>query len=192
MKTILIGDIHLQQQIKYGRNLEHGISQRLYEQKQVLDNVLVFVKDYKPDRVLLGGDVFHSDSAISTEVLNTAYNFFYDLNKLTEVYCCRGNHDLSVKMNSKIVHYSVNPFLEKLTPPKDVFFGHYDIDFNPIDIKGMNIVLVHKTPLGCELNGYTFDEGVKWQTLSKQNSQVFFDSFIILSIGINTDSLFLL
>jgi metallophosphoesterase superfamily enzyme len=121
VKQIIIGDIHLGTYSRFGKNHEHGISQRLYEQKLVLKSVLDFVEEYKPDRVILGGDIFHADQAIPIEALNIADWFFKKLNALTLVYAVRGNHDLTIKEDSKQVHYSVAPFLQNYLIPNEVF-----------------------------------------------------------------------
>jgi DNA repair exonuclease SbcCD ATPase subunit len=175
MKDLFFTDLHLSVYKRFGIDDKLKLSKRLLDQKNVLQQILDKCKKYKIERVLFGGDFFHEDIAIPTEALNIAKWFFDELRLMRiNFYACRGNHDLVRKENILDEYYSLRPFLKDNFLPEDIFWGHYDIEYDVTKIKGYNLVIMHKTPIGSKLHGYTFDEGIDWRTLSENNKLVLF------------------
>jgi DNA repair exonuclease SbcCD ATPase subunit len=182
MCIIVYSDLHLHLWKNFGIDLTTSLSKRLLEQKDVLDQIVEIAKEEKAQVAINAGDTFHQVGHIPVEALNVAHLFFEQLSSNNvESIIIDGNHDLSKTFNSKWFHSSVHSFVKHNRLQTELIrMGHkikiinyYDVvDFSKV--VGFDIVVLHKTPAGSRVGNYTFDDGVDWKTLSKNNGLVFF------------------
>jgi len=179
-KTLIFTDFHGHNWTQFGLNTETNLSKRLQDQINVLEQILKIIKERKIERVIVGGDLTHKTGEVPIEVLNILKNFFNKLKSAnTEIILNNGNHDMINRINPKWFEISTNIFLDnnskinletekiKLIPFNE------EVDYNKI--KGYDLVLLHKTPIGSKVGNYTFNEGVDWKILSQNNKLVLFE-----------------
>lgn len=82
MKIIGISDIHI-------RN-----NSREEEYRSVFATLFLMLRDIKPDRIVVAGDIFHHKSTLSPESVILAPEFFEGLSNIATVDVIAGNHDL--------------------------------------------------------------------------------------------------
>lgn len=82
MKIIGISDIHI-------RN-----NSREEEYRSVFATLFSMLRDIKPDRIVVAGDIFHHKSTLSPESVILAPEFFEGLSNIATVDVIAGNHDL--------------------------------------------------------------------------------------------------
>jgi DNA repair exonuclease SbcCD ATPase subunit len=182
MRYIIFSDIHLSNWSAGGSNATERISQRLVDQKAILQQLIDLA--LSNDAILLhGGDVFHCVGSVPTEALNV-YNWFINECKKCSIkyYTATGNHDLAIRKNFSEWHNILNLFQSieernkelSLLNPTIKFVDYQDEDFE--DIKGWDIVILHKQP-ECS-NRYGFKhEGVNWKKIAKNNRLSFYGHF---------------
>ena len=182
MKILLFSDLHIHAWKSFGVNNVTGISRRLNDQISANKQILKIARDEKVDLSICGGDVYHSRVNIPVVALNFVDEFFTDLGKISKVYLVRGNHDLVSDKNYKAHHDALNPITKKL-PEKELLvsdlkfrFVDYYEDVNVDDIKGYDVVVLHKQPALTTESGFKFD-GMNYRTLSKNNKFVFFGHY---------------
>ena len=181
MKYIIFSDIHLSNW-QGGSNSKERISQRLVDQKSILQQLIDLA--VKNNAILLhGGDVFHCVGAVPTEALNI-YNWFINECKRVGVkyYTATGNHDLAIRKNFSEWHNILNLFQSteernkelSLLKPTVKFVDYQDEDVE--NIKGWDILILHKQP-ECS-NKYGFKhEGINWKKVAKNNRLSFYGHF---------------
>lgn len=174
MKLLIFTDLHLHDWKQFGLDQKTGLSKRLVEQQSILNQLVTLIQVRKIDGVLFVGDLFHSVGNVATEVLNTAYTFFYYLKKNNvPVYFVKGNHDLVNRKAPKWFHYS-----GKIFDSGETLEGLRLVDFNEEinyeEIKGYKIVAIHQTPISSKVGNFEFKEGVNWRELAKNNGLVLF------------------
>ena len=65
----------------------------LSESEKFIKEIIRIIKDYKPDIVILLGDILDKHEQINVFPYNIALNFIKDISFLTKVYVIIGNHD---------------------------------------------------------------------------------------------------
>jgi len=180
----LVSDTHFQNWQAFGQCHENRISKRLLKQR---DNFLQAVSVFKRERVdciIHGGDWGHSVGTISNEVLNLSKDLLGSFE--TPILFVCGNHDTPIRTAPKDHHLLTNilegfratfpldfPNAECLGKGKLCLINFQDeIDYEKV--KGYDLVVVHKTPVGAQLGNYTFGEGTNWRRLASQNKFVAF------------------
>lgn len=179
MRIGLISDTHFQNWQTFGQCHEKKISKRLLQQKDNFIQAASFFKKERVDLIVHGGDWVHQVGGVSNEVLNISNDLLDDLT-IPILFVC-GNHDTPVRISPKKHHLLTN-ILNKLRSkaPKEEWVNgkvcllnfHDDIDYDKI--KGYDLAVIHKTPVGSNLGTYTFRDGVNWRKLSAQNKFVAF------------------
>lgn len=174
MKALVASDFHLHNFKTFGHNSEQGISKRLYEQKQVLQQILDICKERKVELFVFPGDLFHQAGEIPTEALNIADWFFYELSGLgIQWVVVNGNHDLTKRIDASDMHSAVSPFDAPMNPTNLKIFKYgYDSSVDEKTIKGYDLVIVHKDLKGEQYGGYTVEDGADWKVLAKNNRWV--------------------
>lgn len=169
MKTLIFSDLHLHNYSGFGIDFNSGLSKRLLEQQNILNQISEIIIKEKIEGVLFLGDLFHSVGIIPVEPFNIANAFFNSLK--IPYYLVPGNHDLINRETPKWYQYSGKIF-SKYTPPENIkLIGfHEKIDYNII--RGYDIVAIHQTPINAKIGNYIFKEGFNWQELSKNNKLV--------------------
>lgn len=90
MKMIVSADWHLRSQLPRCRKDENWIE----TQKKMINQVVEYCKKYKSDLFIVG-DIFHSHSETTVEVIQLVQNMAKELKKHSlKVYILAGNHDL--------------------------------------------------------------------------------------------------
>jgi len=180
-KYIIFSDIHLH---TYSGeiNQEFRISQRLLDQKDILQQLINFAIE-QDAMILNGGDIFHAVGAVPTEALNV-YSWFINECKNCGIkyYTATGNHDLSIRKNNSAWHNVLSLFQETeqrnkellLLKPTIKFVDYDDDDFE--NINGWDIVILHKQPEITNKHGFKH-EGVNWQKLAKRNRLSFYGHY---------------
>jgi DNA repair exonuclease SbcCD ATPase subunit len=178
MKLAIIADTHFHNWKTFGTaiNEKWGWSKRLDEQVlTVLEAIRIANVEREVDYFIHGADWVHTVGSISNEVANA---LDYVLSNLPlPLITGSGNHDTVVRRAPKIAHV-ITPVIERLVKktvnlPNVKFVSYYD-DVDYTTLKGYDLVVLHKTPIGCRVGNYTFTDGVDWKTLAKQNKQVAF------------------
>ena len=185
-KVIQCADVHI-------RNY-----QRLEEYSQQLDKFVEKCKEiaepYDPDevRIVICGDICHSKTSISNELIVYVSNFIRELEKICKVLVISGNHDLLVNNQSRVdtisaifqaAQFKNAVFLDNaleyqsgVLNDDNVSWALYSIfdNFNRPNIEEVKemfdkkhkiIGLYHGTIVGAELNnGTTMQEGMDLDT----------------------------
>lgn len=103
-----IADIHIR------------LYQRQNEYEQVFNNLY---EEIKKDRnravIFIAGDIVHSKTQLSPELLRMCSNFIKSLSKLAPTIIIPGNHDLNLSNESRLD--SLTPIIEALNS-KDIFY----------------------------------------------------------------------
>jgi DNA repair exonuclease SbcCD nuclease subunit len=89
------------------------------EYKKVFNKFIREVKDNKPDRLILAGDLLHSKITVSNEAFSILSKFLNALAKHTKVIIIPGNHDAvigSERMDS------ISPIIEMINNPDIVYY----------------------------------------------------------------------
>ena len=179
MKILLASDFHIHVWPNFGVDSETGISKRLLEQKDILNQIIKIIKQEEIKEAIFAGDLFHKVGEIPVEALNVAFNFFDDLKfQGVDFYLIRGNHDLIKRENPhdyQIATKIFGSFRSELTlNGAKIKLIDFHTPINEDDIKGFDLVILHKTPINSRVGNYEFSEGVDWQKLSKNNKMVCF------------------
>lgn len=177
MKIGIFGDLHIHSYKRFGLNPVSGLSRRLDDQVCILNQMLDIFKNVK--YVIGGGDILHKSSEIPTECINILRHFFYQLDLFgIKTFMVTGNHDLVVLdnpiwYNITTNFFNVNNDMSFINDNNIKLINYNDVvDYNVI--KGYNLVILHKMPIGSKQNGYTFEDGIDWKTLSQNNKLVLF------------------
>ena len=97
------------------------------EYEKVFKNTITSLKEKKPDRIVIVGDLVHDYLDLQGEQLIMAHNFLNELAKIAPVRITRGNHDCR-KKNLKRVD-SVKAIVETLNNPNVIYYdktGFYE------------------------------------------------------------------
>jgi len=89
-KVVHLADIHIRKSLK-----------RHTEFKIALQNTIDSIKEQKPDRIVLVGDLYHDFIDIEGEALVMAGWFLKELSKICQVIITRGNHDFMKKNKNR-------------------------------------------------------------------------------------------
>lgn len=89
------------------------------EYQQVFDRIIISLKEQKPDRIVIVGDLVHDYLDLQGEQLIMAHNFLKELVKIAPVRTSRGNHDCR-KKNLKRVD-SIKAIVETV--------GDFDVEY---------------------------------------------------------------
>ena len=117
-KVAHLGDIHIRK-----------TPTRNDEYEKVFKNLIKSLKEEKPDRIVIVGDLVHDYLDLQGEQLILAHNLLNDLSKIAPVRITRGNHDMR-KKNVKRVD-SVKAIVKTLNNPDVVYYdntGFYQDD----------------------------------------------------------------
>ena len=177
-RVLIASDIHLHRWHNFGYHTGTLLPKRLFDQQQVLDQILKIIKQQNVKVFINGGDLFHSVGNIPVEALNIAHSFYNALDQ-EKVTCCfvTGNHDLIKRESPEWFHLSTNVF-DKVAVMQNLGFKCKLIGFEEkVDydaVKGYDIVVVHQTPVGARVNNFLFEEGANWKVLAERNKLVFF------------------
>lgn len=177
MKVLIFSDLHLNNWRRFGVDREEGMSKRLCEQRDVLNEIIQVCRKEEIDLVINGGDLFHKVGEVPVECLNVANKFFTELKSLGIRYVnVQGNHDVVNRVDPKWFQTSTGVF-----DVLGIFAGQEKIKLvnwtDVVDydsIKGYDLVVLHKEPVGAKVGSYTFDTGLDWKRLEQQNKLVFF------------------
>ena len=175
-KDLIFTDLHLHTWMSFGVDHETGLPRRLVEQRDVLNQILEIAITNGVKRIFFGGDWYHMVGTVPTLAMNVGWDFMMALRQRgIAFYACTGNHDLVVLDTPLDIHSSIYKYKMlggDLDIPGVRLISYGDI----IDdsVVGYDLVLLHKTPaMLCE-DGFVFQDGVDWVTLSKNNRHVVF------------------
>lgn len=188
MRIAHISDVHIR------------LKERHDEYEEVFNRLYKELKNQKPDRILLTGDIVHSKITLSPELVSLTVKFFRNLSMLAPLDIIVGNHDMNMsnldRMDSlsPIVdaaedpdrEYEINYMLDsELYEFADGFvYGVYsladggDIHLRKKDKKDghVYIALYHGAVSGCKLdNDYVFSDS--------STSMATFNNFDFVMLG---------
>ncbi len=83
IKVAHLSDIHIRRE-----------NTRNEEYEQVFENLYVSLREYKPDRIHIGGDLVHDNLNLTPSQILVANKFLTELAKIAPVRTTRGNHDI--------------------------------------------------------------------------------------------------
>lgn len=180
MKIGFITDSHLCNWRDFGdTGIQRGrISRRMQSQLNVLIQAFDIFEKSKVDYVCHLGDWTHSVGITKNEELNALVELL-ERQDFDWTYV-HGNHDTAVRIkpdDHNIITNVIERFarstgeLEKELKIKIV--NYYDeVDYD--EIKGYDLVLLHKTPCGAKIGSFIFEDGVDWKRLADTNRLVLF------------------
>ncbi len=106
MNALVVTDLHAHTAWPFSKPLSNGRPSRFQDLLDVLDQVRGYVEQYKPDDLLILGDLTHRRHFISFSLYNDLMSAIYDLTvRVKQTTILVGNHDLE----SGAVH-SLYPF----------------------------------------------------------------------------------
>ena len=133
MKILTFADLHLRGTVPSCVN--HSVTEWVDIQRKALNKVADIAIENKVDAVHLGGDIFHSESSATFEVINLFFEFVIRLhNAGIRVYVIAGNHDLPGHSSSNIGKSAVgivfnNPLICDMSSALSYVKGcNFDID----------------------------------------------------------------
>lgn len=178
MKILILADLHLHTWSSFNLNKASDISRRLMEQHSILEQITLLAENRKIDSVEIIGDIFHKVGEIPVICLNIFDGFMSTLEDLgIPVFITTGNHDIITRESPSYIHNSTSIFARyQGNVYKDVKIKRigYSENIDYDEVKGYDIVLLHKTPSGSVYNKFVFNDGVDWKRLSSNNKFVFF------------------
>jgi len=177
MRFAIISDTHFHNWKTFGTTINEkwGWSTRLQEQVDVALQAIDIAREEKVDYFIHGADWIHTVGSMSNEV-GVALEYVL-ANLSLPLITGSGNHDTIVRRLPKAAHIItsvVKKLAEKVVEIPNVKFVNYYDDVDYTKLAGYDLVVLHKTPLGCRVGNYTFTDGVDWKTLASQNKQVAF------------------
>jgi len=185
MRGLIFSDLHLHLWRKFGTDAKTGLPKRLKEQLDVMDEIGSLIVTEKIDFVINGGDLAHKVGEIPVEVINFIHSKFTDW--CVPIYSVGGNHDVlnreAPKWYESSIDYFQKRYWEEMKGPELIQNHNVKIagvDFGclgnwpPVALTGNDIVVVHDVPEGCKYGDYTFEKGVSWRDLARDNRFVFF------------------
>ena len=98
------------------------------EYQQVFDRTIASLKEQKPDRIAIVGDLVHDYLDLQGEQLIMAHNFLKELARIAPVRITRGNHDCR-KKNLKRVD-SIKAIVETLEDADIIYYDKTDIYYD--------------------------------------------------------------
>jgi len=190
LRFLVIGDLHLNEWPEFATLIEVGNTywnSRLVEQVQVLEQIYLYAKKYKPNVVVLLGDVFHRFTSLTSFVFKSFIDLLKTIKSVDVIYVIVGNHDYEDE--SRNIHYlsGFNDYkVEIVDRPlysfiaggsvAYAFFVPYirNIDnvefyFKELEEKNSNKDLRHKALIGfghIDIENYRFGSGVYSKGLS--------------------------
>lgn len=139
------------------------------EYQEVFDRIIISLKEQKPDRIAIVGDLVHDYLDLQGEQLIMAYNFLKELAKIAPVRATRGNHDCR-KKNLKRVD-SIKAIVETLG---DVDVEYYDETGFVVDDNIIWAIWHHGQPKN---NPWKTKEGKKIKAYNDNNGFTTIDLF---------------
>ena len=91
------------------------------EFKKVFNQLILSVKDERPDRLVIAGDLFHNKISISNEISLILAKLLNALAKYTKIIIIPGNHDALI--NSSRLD-SISPIIEMINNENIVYYKH--------------------------------------------------------------------
>jgi DNA repair exonuclease SbcCD ATPase subunit len=175
MNFALISDIHIR------------LSSREEEYKQVFERLYAALRNEKPDRIVILGDLFHNKTNLSPESITMAPQFLKNLTDIAFVDIIAGNHDIGkvyTRMDSiepiinllsetnlvhGIAYYKKSGVFNISDDHKYVVFDFRDKEFVKYEKQdGITAIgLYHGAPYSMNVNGITLE--------SKMNGTLFDD-----------------
>lgn len=157
------------------------MKERHDEYKEVFGRLCDQLREDKPDRIFLGGDIVHSKISMSPELVHLTRKFFVDLSNIAPVDLIVGNHDMNISNADRMD--ALTPVVESIEETKNPINYLRDSGFHDVGdgvvygvfslIDGKNTRLTKKTKedgkiyiaayhgpvAGCMLdNDYEFSE----------------------------------
>jgi len=116
-KIVHLADIHLRK-----------TPTRNEEYQKVFDNLIISIKEKKPDRIVIVGDLVHDYLDLQGEQIIMAHTLLNELSKIAPVRITRGNHDCR-KKNLKRVD-SVEAIVKTLNNPNVIYYNKTDVYYD--------------------------------------------------------------
>lgn len=176
MKILVFSDLHLNTWRSFGLSDKPGITKRLNDQINVLEQIKEIISEQKIKIVIFGGDLFHSVGFVPVECLNIACDFFNWLKEKKIIYyVTHGNHDLINRETPIWYQSSVTPFIQSHDEILNLKIRCVDwnekIDYD--ELIDFDIIVLHKQPSITNEYNIKFED-VDWNRLAVQNRLVFF------------------
>jgi DNA repair exonuclease SbcCD nuclease subunit len=133
MKILFVGDIHfkyLSQIPVFSKADERGLTLELKRALNSIDFVCNTIAEYRPDLVVLLGDVFHSLNVTQNIVISAAMDRLWKLYSVvkevgSELYVLNGNHDYINKNYSMIDVCPAHRIIKKFYIEDNILFVPY-------------------------------------------------------------------
>ena len=148
LKTLVIADIHIgieNELKKSGFNIPNQTG-------FLLNKILLLIKKYKIDNLIIIGDIKHEVPGISKQEWRELPIFFEKLNKVVKIFITVGNHDTGIKtfINEKIYLYDSEGFVFE---DFGFFHGHAWPSKEVMDCKMKVMAHLHSTVTFKDSNG---------------------------------------
>lgn len=174
-KILVFSDLHLHTWNSFSKNSHNSLTKRLFQQKEILSQISDIAIKEEVSTVEFAGDLFHKVGEIPVVCLNIAYNFISSLRKKELVVNFTiGNHDILNREEYKWFYDSLYIFNKTVDSDIKIKRINFHDCINYEEVKEFDLVILHKTPICSKVGNYTFDEGVDYERLSKQNKIVLF------------------
>lgn len=164
MKIAHLSDIHIRC-FKY-----------IKEYRTIFDSLYKKLKEIKPDKIIITGDLVHTKSNMSPEMVSLTSDFLYNLSNISPTHIILGNHDLNLKNVDR--EDAITPIVKSLNN-NNIFLHKYssvfqvgDLDFHVLSMvdpenwnlkpnkNRISIGLYHGSVAGVKTDlGWTMDHG---------------------------------
>lgn len=200
-KVMFVADLHLSNSLPHSKPVEHGVTDRLLDQMNVVKQISDISEKEEVDYMMLLGDTFHK-SLLDPITLKYSMEALDILSRHCYVNILGGNHESSSKVGDR--RYIPEAFNEIKTldvhyiDESEVFkvdnIVFYFLPWSPLSFyreklkelvcerdktykKFKNVLLTHQSVLGCEQSGWLCDHGVSSQELCNGWDYVFAGHF---------------
>lgn len=186
MKTLYFADLHGHNYREFATLGSDGVNSRLVNQLEVLDAIALSAREHKVDDIRFLGDLLHLKNNMDTFVLRSVIGKMAELAEEFPLLILPGNHDYRLWTSNPVVLEMLGDFAECVTivdEPKIVNVdGGLKVYAEPYTRKVVElnerlkklkpepdvIFLGHQDMLGMQYGGFTVEQGLDVELLSKK------------------------
>ena len=177
-KILIIADLHIgiEKELR-----EHGLNP-MSQTEKMLKHLITICKKYKPNEIILLGDIKHNIPSTTFQERNDVKNFLEQIQKLSAIHIIPGNHDGNIHKLSPeniIYHPSDGFILENIGfthghrwPSKDVMKCDQIITAHTHPTVMLTDRLEYKSFEPCWLKGYFIKSKLKEKYPSASNPEL--------------------
>lgn len=139
-KILIISDIHIGYEIKLQKL---GLQIPYHSEERMIKQVTELIEEYKPEKVILNGDIKHEFALLEGKIKQTVIKFLEIISSKSELIIIKGNHDNSILGLLKHLHYEIQDYYIY----KNYFFCHGDTYYPESEKEEIKTIIIgHQHP----------------------------------------------